>query len=79
MGSRSEDDHFLSFPNVWTLSQKLPWKGEKEKTLLDETFFILGKTLGAVFPGGSVGKEFACNAGDSDSNPCVGKIPWRSK
>ena len=37
------------------------------------------------FPGGSVGKESACNAGDSLQyrrprfNPWVGKIPWRSK
>ena len=37
------------------------------------------------FPGGSVGKESACNAGDSlqhrrpKFNPWVGKIPWRSK
>ena len=46
MRPSSEDDHFISFPNVWTLSQKLPWKGEKEKTLLDEMFFILCKTLG---------------------------------
>ena len=34
------------------------------------------------FPGGSVGKETACKAGDSDSDPgwedpLVGKIPWR--
>ena len=31
------------------------------------------KTLG--FPGGSDGKESACNAGD----PWVGKIPWRKE
>jgi len=33
------------------------------------------------FPGGSVGKEFACNEGDLGSiprlDPWVGKIPWR--
>ena len=29
------------------------------------------------FPGGSVGKESACNAGDPGSIPGVGKIPWR--
>ena len=28
------------------------------------------------FPGGSVGKESACNAGDP-FNPCIGRIPWR--
>jgi len=30
------------------------------------------------FPGGSDGKESACNAGDQEGlNPCVGKILWR--
>ena len=30
------------------------------------------------FPGGSDGKESACNAGDlAWSNPWIGKIPWR--
>ena len=31
------------------------------------------------FPGGSDGKESACNAGDSGSTPWVGKIPWKRK
>ena len=29
------------------------------------------------FPGGSNGKESACNAADLRFNPWVGKIPWR--
>ena len=29
------------------------------------------------FPGGSYGKEFACNAGDPGLIPGSGKIPWR--
>ena len=29
------------------------------------------------FPGGSDGKESACNVGDLSSAPRVGKIPWR--
>ena len=29
------------------------------------------------FPGGSVVKESACNAGDPRFDPWVGKIPWR--
>ena len=29
------------------------------------------------FPGGSAGKESACNVGDLGSIPGVGKIPWR--
>ena len=29
------------------------------------------------FPGGSDGKESACNAGDPAFDPWVGKIPWR--
>ena len=30
-----------------------------------------------AFPGDSVGKESACNAGDLGSIPGLGKIPWR--
>ena len=36
----------------------------------------------AGFPAGLVGKEFACNAGDTDRcgfDAWVGKIPWRRK
>ena len=29
------------------------------------------------FPGGSSGRESACNAGRPGFNPWVGKIPWR--
>ena len=29
------------------------------------------------FPGGSDGKESACNVGDLSLDPWVGKIPWR--
>ena len=31
------------------------------------------------FPGGSAGKESACNAGDLGPDLWVGKIPWRRK
>ena len=31
------------------------------------------------FPGGSGGKESACNVGDLGSIPGWGKIPWRRK
>ena len=33
--------------------------------------------VGVGFPGGSNGKESACNVGDLGSIPWVGKIPWR--
>ena len=33
------------------------------------------KKLG--FPGGSDGKESACNAGDLGSLPMLGRFPWR--
>ena len=34
--------------------------------------------FGLGFPGGSDGKESACNeCGRLRFNPCVGKIPWR--
>ena len=29
------------------------------------------------FPGGSDGKESACNAGDPDLIPGLGRFPWR--
>ena len=31
------------------------------------------------FPGGSAGKESACNARDPEFDPWVGKISWRGK
>ena len=45
---------------------------------MSSTYCLLSFHLG--FPGGSVGKESTCNAGDADRrgfNPQVGKIPWR--
>ena len=32
-----------------------------------------------IFPGGSDGKEFACNAGNMGSIPGSGRFPWRTK
>ena len=34
-------------------------------------------TVGNSFPGGSAGKQSACNAGDPGLIPGLGKIPWR--
>ena len=34
---------------------------------------------GRGFPGGSDGKESACNAGDPGSDLWIGKIPWRKE
>ena len=31
------------------------------------------------FPGGSAGKESACNAEDLGSIPGLGRVPWRRK
>ena len=31
------------------------------------------------FPGGSVGKESACSAGDPGLIPGLGRFPWRRK
>jgi len=31
------------------------------------------------FPGGSAGKEFACNVGDLSSIPGWGRFPWRGE
>ena len=46
--------------------RKIPWRRDRPPTPV-----FLG------FPGGSAGKESACNAGDLGSIPGVGKIPWR--
>ena len=34
-------------------------------------------TIAMGFPGGSAGKESACNAGDLGSIPELGRLPWR--
>ena len=46
--------------------RKIRWRKDKLPTPV-----FLG------FPGGSAGKESACNAGELGSIPRVGKIPWR--
>ena len=51
---------------VQFLAQKTPWRRDKLPTPV-----FLG------FPGGSTGKEPACNAGDLGSTPGFGKIPRR--
>ena len=40
-------------------------------------YFIHGSVCMLGFPGGSAGKEPACNAGDLDSIPGLGRSPWR--
>ena len=40
-------------------------------------FYTILVILFMSFPGGSVGKESTCNAGDLGSIPGFGKIPWR--
>ena len=49
--------------NCW--SRKISWRTDRLPTPL-----FMG------FPGGSVGKESACNVGRPGFNPWVGKIPW---
>ena len=39
----------------------------------------IGRVVKYLYPGGSDGKESACNAGDLSSIPGVGKIPWRTE
>ena len=48
--------------NFWV--RKIPWRRDKLPTPV-----FLG------FPGGSVGKESACNAGDLGSIPGLGRLP----
>ena len=38
--------------------------------------FFLPPLAHGGFPGGSDGKEYACNAGDAGWIPGFGKIPW---
>ena len=42
-------------------------------------YIILSLHVCLGFPGGSAGKESACNAGDLGSIPGVGEIPWRKE
>ena len=42
---------------------------------MDYIFKCSFKTQIQGFPGGSDGKEFACNAGDLDSTPGLGRFP----
>ena len=46
------------------------------KCIAPKTFSIKVKERKG-FPGGSAGKESACNVGRPGFNPWVGKIPWR--
>ena len=56
----------------------------KESALLMEAWLGISGYRGILsgymrFPGGSDGKESACNAGDLGSISGFGKIPWRRK
>ena len=67
---------------VYNLNE--PWKHAKWKKLVTKDCMLyvfhlyISKLMG--FPGGSVGKESTCNAGDAGDrfSPWVGKIPWRT-
>ena len=48
----------------------LGWKDNLEKDRLPIPVFL-------GFPGGSDGKESACNVGDLASIPGLGRFPWR--
>ena len=50
--------------------------------ILTDLLSLTGAILGVQayimgLPGGSVGKESTCNAGDLDSIPGLGRFPWR--
>ena len=53
---------------VRSLGQRVPWRRNRLPTLV-----FLG------FPGGSVGKEYACNAGDLGSIAGLGRCPGEGK
>ena len=52
--------------NSWV--RKIPWRRDRLPTPV-----FMG------FPGGSAGKESACNVGEPDSISGFGKIPWSRK
>ena len=63
-------------------SDRVAWQATvhgvtKSQTWLSHFHVHLRITSG--FPGGSDGKESACNVGDSGLIPWVGKISWRRK
>ena len=49
----------------------------KSRTQLNDFTFTFNHEMG--FPGGSDGKESACNVGDVSLNPWFRKIPWRTE
>ena len=59
--------------------QLLKEHGHLLQSLIGSTGFILTKYMCAclAFPGGSDGKEPACNVGDLGSVPCLGRSPGR--
>ena len=50
---------------------------KKTKALPPGSTCRLTADISICFPGSSVGKESACNAGDPGSIPGLGLIPWR--
>ena len=50
---------------------------EKEMAAHSRVHYLCYACSWLGFPGGSVGDESACNAGDPGSIPGVGKMPWR--
>ena len=58
--------------NRWT--GKIPWRRKWQSTPI----FLPVKSHGLLgFPGGSDGKESACNEGDLGSIPVLGRASWR--
>ena len=52
----------------------------QSKLLINTGFYVYYVVSSVGFPGGSVGKESSCNAGDTGRcrfDPWVAKIPWR--
>ena len=56
-----------------------PWDSPGKNTGVDSHSFLKGMLIIPVFlgfPGGSAGKESACNAGNLGSIPGLGRFPW---
>ena len=73
-------------PHFSTLAWKILWTEEPGRLQSMESLRVRHdwaiEQQQEGFPGGSVSKEFACNAGACrrlEFNPWVGKIPWRRK
>ena len=79
LGSPSRDRTFTPFAwrgslNHWA-TREVQWLPVKI-VFMSESLYCLLPVIPSCFPGGSDGKESACQCRRPGFDPCVGKIPW---